>query len=146
MDKGPIVLYDADCMLCSRLVQFIVKRDKGRAIRFASLASVRNQMALHTQSPAQQVLPDSLIVIEGGRMYTHSKAALRITRYLNQGWKMAYAFIIVPPFIRDAVYRMIAARRYRISRRWTSCPVPDEQLRSRLLGEEDAAEVLLSVL
>lgn len=145
MPEHMVVLYDAECVLCSRLVQFIIKRDKARKIRFASLSSDRVADALAVRlGKGNEPIPDSIIVIDGGRLYTHSAAALRIARRLRGGWRLAYAFIIVPRPIRDAVYRAVARSRYRLFGRYDACPLPNADLRSRILSGHEIADLLAS--
>jgi predicted DCC family thiol-disulfide oxidoreductase YuxK len=42
-------------------------------------------------------------------------------------------FLIVPRFVRDGVYRFVAARRYRWFGQRDTCMVPTEELRARFL-------------
>lgn len=115
-------------------------------IQFASLSDERIAVALAKRLAAEGygVVPDSLIVIERGRIFTHSSAALRIARRLRGLWRFAYFFIIVPRTIRDAVYRLIAANRHRLLGRVEACPLPDANLRSRLMSPQEVAATLVS--
>jgi predicted DCC family thiol-disulfide oxidoreductase YuxK len=56
---------------------------------------------------------DMLVFVENGRCYLRSTAALRAIRYLRFPWPLLYAFIVVPQFLRDPVYNLIAHNRYR---------------------------------
>ena len=67
-------------------------------------------------------------------MYSHSDAALRIARLLGFPWSLAAVGLIVPRFVRDAVYRFIARHRYRWFGREESCRVPTPALRARFLS------------
>jgi len=140
MQDRLIVLYDTECVLCSRLVRFIVERDPEGKIRFASLQSseVANALAACSCCNALGGMPESLVVIDEGRIYTHSSAALRVVRRLTR-WRAAYALAIMPKALRDAAYRFISRNRYRWFGRYDSCPVPDARLRSRLLANGEAA-------
>jgi len=140
MQDRLIVLYDAECVLCSRLVRFIIDRDPEGKIRFASLQSddVIRALAACADCKLAHGAPGSLVVIERGRFYTHSSAALRIVRRLPR-WRAAYAFVILPKALRDAAYRFVARNRYRWFGRYDACPLPDERLRSRLVAADEAA-------
>jgi|HigsolmetaAR204D_1030405.scaffolds.fasta_scaffold00011_17 predicted DCC family thiol-disulfide oxidoreductase YuxK len=140
MQERLIVLYDAECVLCSKLVRFLIDRDPDGVIRFASLASgeVAGALMACTRCELSGGVPDSLVVIDGGRIYTHSSAALRIVRRLPR-WRAAYMLVIFPKALRDAAYRFVARNRYRWFGRYDACPVPDARLRSRLLTESEAA-------
>ena len=47
-------------------------------------------------------------------MSVESTAALNICRKFDGLWPCFYAFILVPPFIRNALYRLFAKQRYRL--------------------------------
>jgi predicted DCC family thiol-disulfide oxidoreductase YuxK len=62
-----------------------------------------------------------------------STGALKTTKGLSGGWPLLYALIIVPKFIRDAVYNFIAKNRYRWFGKQESCWVPTPALKSLFL-------------
>ncbi|UJR84788.1 thiol-disulfide oxidoreductase DCC family protein [Sandaracinus amylolyticus] len=131
----PIVLFDGVCNLCHGAVQFIVDRDPRATFHFASLQSDRAAALLreHGRTPPAGD-PESVVLVEDGRIYEHSTAALRIARRLGGLWPALYAFVIVPRFVRDAVYRLIARNRYRWFGRTEQCRVPTPELRARFLS------------
>lgn len=130
--SGPIVLFDGVCNLCNRSMQFILKRDKKKIFRFASLQGEFGQQVLK-----QHNLPtddfNSFILLEGDLLYTRSKAALRVLKHLRRGWQLLYGFIIIPKFIRDGVYKWIARNRYKWFGKRESCMIPAAELRNRFL-------------
>ncbi|WP_379093803.1 thiol-disulfide oxidoreductase DCC family protein [Pedobacter sp. UC225_65] len=77
---------------------------------------------------------DSFVLLEGGRVYQRSTAALRVARKLNGLWPLLYGFIIIPGFIRDAVYNYIAKNRYKWFGKQESCWVPTPELQQKFLG------------
>ena len=78
-------------------------------------------------------LPESIVLIEGEKMYCKSTAALRIARRMDGLWPMFYVFIIIPKPIRDLLYDLIARYRYKLFGRQTSCMVPGEDVLSRFV-------------
>ena len=130
--SNPIILFDGVCNLCNGTVQFILKRDKKKQFRFASLQGNFGQDILYKFGlPAGN--PNSFILLEGEKIYTHSTGALRVFRHLGGIWKLLYAFIIVPRFIRDGVYNFIAANRYKWFGKKESCYIPSPALKNRFL-------------
>ena len=92
---------------------------------------------------AQQLLPQynidptvitSVIFIEDGIAYRESTAALKVCRYLDGGWKLLYALIVIPAFIRDGIYKWIATNRYKWFGKRETCRIPTAEERSRFLG------------
>lgn len=77
--------------------------------------------------------PDSVLLIENGRVWQKSTASLRIARRLSGAWPLIYALIIIPRFLRDPVYDWVARNRYRWFGRDDSCMLPDPALRKRFL-------------
>jgi predicted DCC family thiol-disulfide oxidoreductase YuxK len=128
----PIVLFDGVCNLCNRSVQFIIKRDKEGLFRFASLQGKTGQSLLQQFNLPTGDL-NSFVLIENGKVYTRSTGALRMLRRLKGGWKLLYAFIIIPPFIRNAVYSWIAKNRYKWYGKTEACMIPTPELKSRFL-------------
>ncbi len=106
-----IVLFDGVCNLCNASVQFILKRDRHRQFYFASLQSETGKQ-LSAQFHLDSSLSRSFILIDNGKVYTHSRAALQVAKDLGGPWQLFYAFIIIPPFIRDGIYNWIAKNRY----------------------------------
>lgn len=133
MPDPSIVLFDGVCNLCNHSVHFIIDRDPHQQFRFASLQSDHGRQLLeHHGLPAEQL--DSIVLIEAGRAYLRSSAALRIARRLKWPWKIFYLGVVIPRPIRDAIYRWIAANRYRWFGKEETCRIPTPELRSRFLS------------
>lgn len=127
----PIIFFDGVCNLCNSSVQFVIKRDKEGTFRFASLQSGAGQEALQQFHLSQNDF-NSFLLYEQGKLYTRSTAALRVLSQLK-GWKWAGAFKYVPPFIRNAVYNLIARNRYKWFGKKDECMIPTPELKSRFL-------------
>ena len=126
------ILFDGVCNLCNGFVRFVVARDPEARFRFAALTSPAAAENLR-QAGVTAPIPDSMVLVEDGRVYFRSDAPLRISRRLRFPWPLLYGFIVVPRFIRDRVYDIIAARRYRWFGRRDVCMVPTPELRARFL-------------
>ncbi|MGB3948031.1 MAG: thiol-disulfide oxidoreductase DCC family protein [Bacteroidia bacterium] len=127
-----IILFDGVCNLCNTSVQFVLKRDTKATFKFASLQSNAGQKLL-----ADFKLPldefNSFIYIDDGKLYTRSSAALRVAKELNFPWKLMFGFIVVPSFIRNFVYDIIAKNRYKWFGKRESCMIPTAELKQRFL-------------
>jgi predicted DCC family thiol-disulfide oxidoreductase YuxK len=129
-----IVLFDGVCNFCSASVQFMIARDPKSRLKFAALQSETGKKILKEHGmPDFEGDPDSIVLVDGDRVYEHSTAALRIAKALRFPWPVFWLGIIVPRFIRDFVYRFIAKRRYKWFGRKESCLVPTPELRARFL-------------
>ena len=127
-----IILFDGLCNLCNNSVQFIIRYDKKRKFKFASLQSDIAQKLI-PDFKQESNLPESIILIENRKMYQQSTAALRIAKRLQFPISLLFAFSIVPRFIRDGAYQWIAKNRYRWFGKRASCMVPSTELKERFL-------------
>ena len=130
--QQPVILFDGICRFCHASVQFVIKRDSKQRFRFCPLQSERGQQ-LSTQLGIENTDLTSMILVENNRSYRKSTAALRIARQLKMPWPLLYAFIIVPSFIRDAVYDFIGRHRYQWFGKFDQCWIPDDETRERFL-------------
>ena len=141
---GAVVLFDGVCNFCDASVNFIIEHDKAGYFKFAPLQSDEGKRlateygfesaAVPKGDEARDLIPiDSVILVEDGRAYTHSTAALKILRRLGAPWSWAYAFVVVPRAIRDWAYRLFARYRYRLFGRKAQCMLPSPEVRARFL-------------
>lgn len=132
MDKGNFVLFDGVCNLCNGFVQFIIRHDKKKKFKFASLQSTFSQQYLQetNQSTTQFT---SFIYLRNGKELKQSTAALYVLKDLQSFISLLFILIIIPPFIRNYVYNIIAKNRYKWFGKREACMVPNENLKARFL-------------
>jgi predicted DCC family thiol-disulfide oxidoreductase YuxK len=135
---GPVVLFDGVCNLCAGSVRFIVEHERAGIVptRFAALQSEAGRRELAragVRDPAS--LGDSIVVIEDGRVFTRSDAAVRIARRLRAPWRWMRVMRVMPGRVRDWMYEFVARRRYRWFGKRESCLVPTPELRGRFLQD-----------
>ena len=131
-ENEKVILFDGLCNLCNGAVTFIIKRDPGDAFRFAALQSDIGQKLL-TGHRIDSTKVDSIVLIDGDRHYIKSSAALNIARHLSGGYPLLYGFMVLPRFIRDRIYDLIANNRYKWFGKRDSCMVPTPQLQAKFL-------------
>ena len=129
-----MLLFDGVCNLCNAGVVFIVRRDPRGRFRFAPLQSEAARRLLGEAGTRAGDLPDSMIVIDEGRVFYRSAAALRIARGLRWPWPALGALWLVPRPLRDWAYRMVARNRYRWFGRRDQCMAPAPELEERFLA------------
>ncbi|MFJ7726253.1 thiol-disulfide oxidoreductase DCC family protein [Neobacillus sp. NPDC097160] len=126
-----IILYDGICNLCNSSVQFILKRDPAGKFKFASLQGETGQRLLKEHGIGLDL--NSFILIENGKIYRKSSAALRVCKQLKGPWKMATVFFIIPCFLRDRLYDILANNRYKWFGKNESCMLPSPKWKNRFL-------------
>ncbi|MDQ6814546.1 MAG: thiol-disulfide oxidoreductase DCC family protein [Bacteroidota bacterium] len=129
----PVLLFDGVCNLCSSAVQFVIKQDTRKLFRFASLQSVAGQEILNKHHLSKTDF-HSFILLQNGKIYTKSTAALMVAKCLTAPWSILHLFMLVPPFIRDSIYGIIARNRYSWFGKKEHCFLPSPELTSRFLG------------
>ena len=128
----PIILFDGICNFCNAMVNFIIRQDKKNVFLFAALQSESGKKMLE-QYKIDWKANDSFVVIENGKAFTKGNAAVKLYNKLPWYWKWTQIFWIVPKFIRDWVYNVIAKNRYRWFGRKEECMVPTAEMRNRFL-------------
>jgi predicted DCC family thiol-disulfide oxidoreductase YuxK len=110
---GPIILFDAECVLCSANAKFVLRHDKTGHFRLASIQGKvgAELFRKHDLDPDD---PSSILVVDGTSVRQDSDAVLSIYENLGFPWNMFTVLRIVPKNIRDPIYRLIARHRYRL--------------------------------
>ncbi|HKX84229.1 MAG TPA: thiol-disulfide oxidoreductase DCC family protein [Pyrinomonadaceae bacterium] len=132
---GAIVLFDGVCNFCNSTVNFIIEHDKTGYFKFAPLQSDAGAELAdeHGLGTSVEDAPDSVILVENGKAFTHSTAALRIASHLGSPWSWLTVFRIVPAPIRDWIYKLFARYRYRLFGKKDQCMIPTPEVRERFL-------------
>jgi len=131
-EQPAVVLFDGVCNFCDATVRFVVDRDPAGSFHFASLQSEQGQKLLGEYGASTDL--STIVLIEEGKLYTRSSAALRITRKLRFPYPLLSALLLVPKPLRDFVYRQIARRRYRWFGRKEACELPSRAVAARFIG------------
>jgi predicted DCC family thiol-disulfide oxidoreductase YuxK len=130
-----IILFDGVCNFCDASVNFVIKRDKRGYVRFAPLQEPEGaEIARHYGIDPERL--DTFVLIENGRAYRKSGGALRVARRLGFPYSLAFALILLPPFIRDFFYDWFARHRYRWFGKKDACMVPTPEVRERFLVDD----------
>ena len=127
-----VIFFDGICNLCNVSVQFAIERDKKNLFKFTALQGEYAKAVLPKFNVDLNQL-NSIILLEDGQLYTKSTAALKIAKKLNGLWPTLYVFILVPKFIRDWFYDIIAKNRYKWWGRQESCWLPTPELKQRFI-------------
>jgi predicted DCC family thiol-disulfide oxidoreductase YuxK len=130
--SGPIILFDAECVLCSANAQFVLKYDKAGNFRLASMQGEVGS-ALYRKHGMDPRDPVSILLIDGNRVRQDSDAVLAIYEGLGLPWRIVGVLRLMPGFLRDPVYRWVGRNRYRLFGKRANCWVPPPHLSDRLL-------------
>ncbi|MCK6648528.1 MAG: thiol-disulfide oxidoreductase DCC family protein [Bacteroidia bacterium] len=132
-DHRAIVLFDGVCNFCNSSVNFIIRHDKKGYFKFAPLQSEMGKALCEKLAIDVQKI-DSIILIEDDQFNVKSSAILRITKKLNGAYPLFSGLIIIPKFVRDAVYDLIARNRYKWFGKKESCMIPTSDVKERFIS------------
>lgn len=115
----PIIYYDEECNLCHLSKEFYQKRDKEGKTLFLPLDQIKSE-EMAGPVPEQFLHSPGVILFQNGKFYHKSEAILRSVRQLPR-WKWLFWLIILPGWLRDFIYDLVAKHRYRVFGRRDSC-------------------------
>jgi len=128
MDES-VIFYDGNCGLCNRSVQFILKHERNQNLLFTSLQSSFSKKVF-SDFNLKNDFEESILYYRDGKLFSKSKAVLRIVPFLKWYCYPLLIIWLVPNFIRDMFYDLIARNRKRYSK---VCKLPNPNQSNRFL-------------
>jgi predicted DCC family thiol-disulfide oxidoreductase YuxK len=120
----PVMVFDGACNLCHVWVAFALARDPDGRLRFLAIQSPPGQAFLERNRLPTETF-ESFYLVEDGAILQKSRGFLRMVRYLRRPWPWLAQFAILPAWLLDPLYDLIARNRYRWFGRRELCLVPD---------------------
>jgi predicted DCC family thiol-disulfide oxidoreductase YuxK len=124
--EHPIVFFDGICNFCNGSVDFLIRHNKRKDLRYASLQSEFAQKTLDEYGISTVDL-NSVYFLKDGIVYNKSTAALKLTPYLSWYIFPFYALWMFPKKFRDFFYTLIAKKRYVLLGKRESCRLPSKE-------------------
>jgi predicted DCC family thiol-disulfide oxidoreductase YuxK len=135
----PVLLYDGECGLCNRLVRLLLRADKTGRLHYAPLQSEPAQNYLRAQGlPTEDF--DSLVFVPDWNQPQFGAAQLRTTGALSAAaevggiWRMIAWLRILPAWLRDLFYKLVARTRYALFGKYQPLPLPKPEWEKRFLA------------
>jgi|CXWL01.1.fsa_nt_gi predicted DCC family thiol-disulfide oxidoreductase YuxK len=131
-----VLLYDGSCGFCAASVQFILRHERQKSLRFAPIEG-RLAADIKRRFPHLEGV-DSMVWVEGAgtaaeSVLVRSQAVLRAADYLGRHWNIAQVGRVLPGTWRDAIYDFIARHRHKVIRGAATCYLPPPEARARFL-------------
>lgn len=129
-DDKPLFLFDGRCVLCSTGVRWLMRFDGENKVNIASAQSATGA-ALYRHYGKQ--MDDSYLLIADGRAWEKSAGYIKLAAVLGGGWHIFRIFALIPTFLRDSLYDLVARNRYRWFGKSDYCALLDDQQKKHLL-------------
>ena len=131
-DSRPLVVFDGDCILCSRSMRLLARADRKGQFRMTPAQQPLGQaLYAHLGLPTDRF--DTYLVLADGLIHQRSDALVAMARRLPWPWRAAALLRLVPRRLRDGGYDLLARNRYRLFGRKVACGLADPALTDRLL-------------
>lgn len=127
-----VVLYDGVCKLCGAWARFLIRFDHRRRFKLASVQSPEGQAILSWYGLSTEDF-DTMLLVEGARMFVKSTAFIRIVARLPFPWFLLTIGWLIPVPLRHWLYDRVALNRYAIFGRFDACVLPTPDHKSRFL-------------
>jgi len=134
--ENPTIIFDDFCVLCSRSFKYVLKHDRKEKFMFAGLSAVNDVNKLKFKAT------QTILLVENDIVYSKSTAFIRIMILLGGMHKIAAVLYVIPRFLRDAVYNIIARNRFKWWGKSETCFVPQIEIRNRFFEGDELAELL----
>jgi len=119
MTRQKIVIFDGICVFCNKSLNLLIKLDKHKIFKYTSIQGE----FINSLDVKEDI--DTIIFYENDKLYYKSTAILKILRSLGGLWIFVNIFYIIPRFIRDKIYDIIAKYRYKFFGKMKSCRMPN---------------------
>lgn len=130
-----IIFFDGVCNLCNSSIDFVIQRDINDHFLVGALQDDFSKKILSKFEVREDYL-DSIVLVEKGKIYYKSTAALIIAKNLSGLWPALYSLILIPKFLRDPIYDWIGVNRYRWFGKKNTCRLATPEEKAKFLSEE----------
>jgi predicted DCC family thiol-disulfide oxidoreductase YuxK len=126
----PVLFYDGDCNLCHWAVRWVIRYDRKALFRFSPLqgAFAREVGVAKPEEPMNTVL-----LYHQGMVYAKSRAVFKVMQLLGFPYSIFSVFKVLPLFVTDGLYNVVARNRHRWFGRKEACLIPEPALMERFL-------------
>ena len=128
--KKDIVVFDGVCVLCNRFFNWLIKNDKNEKFmytNFQSDFSKKNNLKL------KDINSVAVIKTNGEKIYK-VQAVYYILKKIDRYFIVRILLKLLPLFLTNICYDLIANSRYRIFGKYKTCIIPNENIRKNFIN------------
>lgn len=127
-----IILFDAQCKLCSAWCNFMIANDAHAKFKLCSVQSSKGELLLSHFGYSTKNY-GSMVYVENGQAFTQSTAFFKIIKQLGYPWKTICVFSLLPDQFNNWLYNKIAVNRYALFGKYRYCRLALEQDKAHYL-------------
>ena len=130
ISKKDIVVFDGVCVLCNRFFNWLIKNDKDEKFmytNFQSNFSKKNNLKL------KEINSVAVIKTNGEKIYK-VQAVYYILKKIDRYFIVQILLKLLPLFLTNICYDLIANFRYRIFGKYETCIIPNENVRKNFIN------------
>ena len=122
MEDKIIILFDGECAMCNNYILFVAKNDSDDNFRFLSIQNKKIIELKKTHAIDEDNI-SSICIIDNNKIKRKSKAILKIVSKLKFPYNLLIVLYVIPSFIRDIIYDLVAKNRYKIFGKVDECSI-----------------------
>ena len=131
-DSQPLVVFDGDCVFCSRSMRVVSWMDRRLRIRMTpAQGALGRELYRHAGLPTDRF--ETFLILAEGQIHQRSDALVALAKQLPFPWRVLRLLSIIPRQLRDPAYGLLARHRYRLFGRREACGLADPELARRLI-------------
>ena len=123
--EHPIMFFDGECIFCCRALQFFIKIDKNQILRYATLQSDFGKKLMQDLN-LELGMNESVILLYKQKPYLKTDVTFKVLSLLRYPYKALSVFKIIPRFVRNWIYDIIAKNRIKWFGQTEQCYIPTE--------------------
>ena len=114
-----IIVYDGICVLCNFIIRWVIKNDKNHLFSISSLQShfIKNNF------PDINTIDSIAVIINDQKFLNKGKAIKHILKNLKKLIIIRFMISVIPIFLLNIFYDIIAKTRYKVFGKYESCPI-----------------------
>ena len=130
ISKKDVVVFDGVCVLCNKFFNWLIKNDKNEKFmytNFQSDFSKKNNLKL------KDINSVAVIKTNGEKIYK-VQAVYYILKKIDRYFIVQILLKLLPLFLTNICYDIIANFRYRIFGKYETCIIPNENVRKNFIN------------
>lgn len=129
-DARPVLLYDGACGLCNWVVRRLLATDRTGRLHFAPLQGRPAQAYLRAQGLPTEDFDSLVFITDWNAPAAHppllrTDGALAAAAVVGGVWRLVTWLRVLPGWLRDPFYKLVARSRYALFGEYRPTPLPD---------------------